>query len=45
VQGELVVREDPVLVLYRDSKMKGEEQLLQQFNRLQPQIQVSLVEL
>ena len=40
-KGELLMREEPVLVLTRDSKMRGSEQLQDQFNRLHTDSQVS----
>ena len=40
-KGELLMREEPVLVLTRDSKMRGSEQLQDQFNRLHTDSKVS----
>jgi hypothetical protein len=40
VQGERVMLEEALLVLWLESKKKGKQQLQDQFNNLQPEIQV-----
>ncbi len=40
-QGERVMLEEALLVLWLESKKKGKQQLQDQFNNLQPEIQVN----